>query len=408
MKSKNILPNYQVLRNIGMLLLALDPLLNWYAIPSPLGLGPTLILGFSAIVLLMGQVKVRALPSMYYLVAGYICVLWCLNHGMQLWTLLPPGGVLFFCYSLFLYAITSLFDLNALRRYMSWVVYISIPLFLIQYVLLHTTGEHICFVPNLTGQFTYEGWTYADLVSAHKYSSNPCSIFIEKSYMAYYLVTYLCIRFFASDTREKWLSPTNIVIMVTLLLLNSGSGIVGLAVLLGTKLYALYVTGNATRKVLVVFLMVPLISGTLYIFSRSEAGAALTERSTELSTEGTSGYARVMAGYAIYGSQDTYGKMFGSSREEAINNSEDSYNTRDRFYANGVQMILITLGAVGAIFWLLFYVSVFRRGDQLVRMSIIILLVLSLLEADYLNPYHLMLTVIPCALLYQTQYGKQL
>ena len=69
---------------------------------------------------------------------------------------------------------------------------------------------------------------------------------------------------------------------------------------------------------------------------------------------------------------------------------------RTIFYINGVQTILISLGYIGALVYLLFYVSLFRKVSLQSRMSIIMLLTMGLLESNYLNAYMMLFTIIPC------------
>lgn len=67
------------------------------------------------------------------------------------------------------------------------------------------------------------------------------------------------------------------------------------------------------------------------------------------------------------------------------------------FFANGVQTILLSLGYFGALFYLLFYASLFIKTNLASRMCIIVLLIMSLIESNYLNPFMMLLTIIPCA-----------
>ena len=67
------------------------------------------------------------------------------------------------------------------------------------------------------------------------------------------------------------------------------------------------------------------------------------------------------------------------------------------FYVNGVQSILLNLGYIGILLYFLFYANVFHKVGLTSRMCVVVLLVMSLLEANYLNSYMMLLTIIPCA-----------
>ena len=387
--------------SMSMFLLALYPILCWYEIPFPITLGTTLILAVAVVgVAVSGFRGVRMLPLTFYVLMVYVMVMWSYHRGMTVKSLLPPGGMSFFIFLVSLLGCVALFDLQALRRYRGRVVVISVPLFLIQFVVLHTTGEAFCLVPNLTGKFSYEDMTYAEVVKLHVSRDAPSSIFLEKSYMAYYLVTYLCLRLFSPDVRDKLMSPVNIILVLTLLLLRSGSGVLGLSVLFAVKVIQMLLSGSNKKRMHVLIFLIPVLVGASYVYLRSEIGTAMYERTSELDTKESSGYTRVVGGYVVYGMMPLQEQLFGTSRDEIVIFSDDKSISDDRFYVNGIQTILLTLGAVGFLLYLVFYGSVFRRGDMLVKMSIITLLLFSLLESDYLNPYHLLLTVIPCAMSY--------
>lgn len=388
-----------VLSNIAMAVLAFFPLLNWYSIPFPISLGAVLTLGVSIVGLLVPGFKVRMFPGLFYVLMFYIFVIWSYRQGMTVWSFLPPGGTTFFIFLISLGGGTALFNLKLLRRYMGIVVFVSVFLFWIQLVAIYTIGKSFCFVPNLTGKFIYEGLTYAEMVVFQK-NNSPCSIFLEKSYMAYYLVTYLCLRFFSPDLRELFLKPVNIILVLTLLVLNSGSGILGLAVLIAVKLFDIYYSSGRKRR-FVVPVVVLLLMGMIYVYIHSGLGSAMADRSQELHTEGTSGYDRVVSGYVVYGLLPHQEQLIGTTKDRAASFSDQGYINYERFYVNGIQMVLITTGAMGLLLYFMFYASLFRPGDILTRMSIITLLLFSLIESDYLNPYHLILTVIPCAIVYQ-------
>jgi len=389
-----------VLKVIAMVLLALYPLLNWYAISFPIPLGMALILGISVSGLVISGFRFEVFPLFFYMTILYVFFIWSYRRGFSLNSLLPPGGTLFFIFLISLGGCTSLFDLKVLRRVMGVVVAISIPLFWIQFISLHTVGEMYCFVPNLTGHFSYEDMTYAQLVANQKSLKSPCSIFLEKSYMGYYLAAYLCLRLYSSDIKDKYYSPQNIIICLTLLFLRSGSGILAMIVLMAVKMISEYSSSNNKRRFAMLLLMTPVLLLAAYSYVNTDIGSSVVDRTEEFHTEGASGYVRTVAGYVVYGAMPLQERIFGTTVDNVTAYSDFDYISSNRFYANGIQTILMTLGAVGLILYLLFYGFVFRRGDILVKMSIITLLLFSLIESDYLNPYHLLLTAIPCAIVY--------
>lgn len=289
------------------------------------------------------------------------------------------------------------FDLQILKKCMRWVVLISAALFWLQYILKITTGSQtFCFVPNLTGAFIYEEMSYAELAAHQIQAARPCSIFLEPSYMAYYYITFLALVLFDKDNEKNWLNKEVILIILSLVALQSGSGMVGLAILIIVKLFNLYWTASKKRRLLLVTLALPLLTGAVYLYVGSDIGQDMLSRFDEFSNEGTSGFTRVVGGFLMFNQLDSQEQMIGipDARDRF---GIETWDGRYVFFANGVQTILLSHGYLGAILYFFFYANLFRKVGLLSRMCIIVLLVMSLLESNYLNPYMMLLSVIPCA-----------
>ena len=385
------------LRMVSMMTLATLPLLAWYAIPLSIGLGFAIVLLLSAYTLFIRKSKINVLPSIFWLLFIYVSINWMYQNEFALWTLIPPGGWLFFIFVLALLWGVLTFDLDLLKKYMRYVVLISIALFWIQFSLKVTTGSQVfCFVPNLTGAFTYEGMSYSELAAHHLVGERPCSIFMEPSYMAHYLVTYLAIVWFSSKAKKKWLNKEILLIVISLIALKSGSGMVAFAVLTMVKIFSLFWSANIGRRLLLLFLLIPMLVFVINMYIGSETGQMMLSRSDEFSTEGSSGFTRVIGGYLMFDQLDLKEQMIG------ILDARDRFGLlRDDgrliFFANGIQTILLSLGYLGALFYLLFYASLFIKTSLDSRMCIIVLLIMSLIESNYLNPFMMLLTIIPCA-----------
>lgn len=385
------------LRTLSMLTLATLPLLAWYAIPLSIGLGFTIVLLLSIYTIFIRKFKVNVLPSVFWLLFIYVCLIWVYQHGFAIWTLIPPGGWLFFIFVLALVWGILTFDFAILKKYMRLVVLISIAFFWVQITLKVTTGTQMfCFVPNLTGSFTYEGMSYSELAAHQLAGDRPCSIFMEPSYMAHYLVTYLAVVWFGGETKGRWLNKELLLIIFSLIALKSGSGMVAFAVLVTVKILSIFWSANAGRRFLLIILLVPMFIIVVNIYMGSEIGQIMLSRSDEFSAEGTSGFTRVVGGYLMFDQLDFNEQMIGipdAPERFGILKSDGSLI----FFANGIQTILLSLGYLGALFFLIFYIVLFKKTSLASRMCIIILLVMSLIESNYLNPFMMLLTIIPCA-----------
>ena len=380
-----------------MAILATLPLTCWYAIPFPVSLGYALVLFFSAYTVVKNKFRVNVFPISFWFLFLYVYIMWIYNNNFHLWSLFPPGGWQFFLFILGIIGGVIYFDIKLLSKYMRWVVLISAVLFWIQFLLMLTTGsKQYCFVPNLTGAFTYEGMTYSQLIAHHLAGERPCSIFMEPSYMAYYYIVYLILIWFYGSRQYKWLSKEALFVCITLIALKSGSGIVGLAILIVIKMLYIFWISNVKRRFFLVLTIVPVILGAAYIYIGSEEGQKMLLRSNEFSTEGSSGYTRAVGGYLMFESLSPNEKLVGIT--DAVKRFSIVTNNGNLvFFANGVQTILLSLGFIGAILFLFYYLNLYCKVSLLYKVSIIILLVMGMSESCYLNSYMIMLTIIPSA-----------
>lgn len=385
------------INKLSMGVLATLPLLAWYKISFPVGLGYALILFLGIVVIVKNRFRINVVPLTFWLVFAFVCFMWMYNHDFSFWTLFPPGGWVFFIFVLAIIWGVFTFDIVLFKKYMRWIVIISGVLFWIQLVCVVTMGSpKFCFVPNLTGAFTYEDFSYADIVNKHMNGGIPCSIFLEKSYLAYYFLSYLSLIWFETNEKRKMFSKEIIFVIVTLIASRSGTALVGFSILFSVKVFSVFWAANIGRRILLVLLLIPMAVGGFYLYADTEMGQQMLNRTDELSSEGTSGYTRVVGGYMMFDQLSPGEKIIGipdaSERFGYISSSGALV-----FYANGIQAILLNLGYVGAIAYLLFYLNLFRKVNITSRMSIIVLFLMSLLEANYLNPYMMLLTIIPCA-----------
>lgn len=386
------------LRKLSMFVLATLPMLAWYKIPFPVGLGYALVLILSAYTIFIRKFLCNVFSPSFWCVFLYICFMWMYVNNFDLWSIIPPGGWLFFLFFLSLIWGVLNLDMRLLMKYMRWIVLLSALLFWIQIVLKYLTGSQMfCFVPNLSGAFTYEGLTYSELV-AHQLNDveRPCSIFLEPSYMAYYYITYLALCWFGPANKYKWVNKETALIIISLIVLQSGSGMLGLTVIVIAKFFSIIWNGNPGRIAFLVGITVPLLLGVAYLYLGTEIGQKMISRVDEFSTEGTSGFNRVVAGYLMFDQLDFTEKLVGIP--DASNRfGFETLDGKHVFYINGVQSILLSLGYIGAALYILFYVNLFRKVSVASRLCILVLLVMGLLESNYLNPYMMLLTIIPCS-----------
>lgn len=381
-----------------MFLLALFPLLHWYDIGLPLGLGDFLLLLVAILAIGMGRFQQKAYPKLFFLVWLYIAINWYHYNFYPDWKGILPGGIVFFIFALNVGVGITNFDINLLRKYMRWIVILAVVIFFFQFIVLHLNGKTFCFVPNLTGHFIYENYSYSELAAKHINGFKPCAFFIEKSYMAYYLVIYLCLELFQEKFKEFLFSKLSIIIIVTLVLLQSGSGVVGLTIPVVAKFLTYYWQKKKLRYI-ILLLSLLLFTFIFYLFVATDIGASMLSRQEELYTEGTSGFSRIMYGYMFYDNLDPIQKIIGTSVSNINNLTYLSYQD-SKFPLNGIQSPLIQLGTIGLLLWIIFYVSVFFKTNACGRICVLVFFIFSAIEVTYLGSYMTILTIIPCSILY--------
>ena len=392
-------------QKVSMAILAVLPLLAWYRIPFPVSLGYALVLFLGIYSIAKARFKINVLPPAFWIVFAYICFMWMYNHNFETWSIMPPGGWVFFMFFVALIWGIKNFNIVLLKKYMRYVVIISGILFWIQVICVITTGSaKFCFVPNLTGEFTYQDFTYADIVNKQLDGGNPSSIFLEKSYLAYYFLTYLSLIWFEAKEKTLTLTKEILFVIVTLIASRSGTALVGFTILFSIKLFTIFWSANIQRRMTLIFLTVPMIVGVIFLYVNSELGQQMLLRSGELSDEHSSGFVRVVGGYMMFDQLNPIEKIIGIP--DTRDRFGESIDGNIRFYVNGVQMILLTLGYVGLFLYLFFYIKIFRKVNATSKMSLIVLLIMGLLESNYLNPYMMLLTIIPCADYYTNKQIK--
>ena len=128
----------------------------------------------------------------------------------------------------------------------------------------------------------------------------PCSIFLEPSYMAYYYVSYLALIWFETNKQEKWLNKEGILIIFSprsfeVWFRNGRTGDS-----FAVKMFSIFWNANIIRRFIMIMLFVPLIIALIYMYVGSEMGREMLLRTEEFSTEGASGFTRVVGGYLMF------------------------------------------------------------------------------------------------------------
>lgn len=383
-------------QKMAMLILALFPILCYYPfITDLISLGSVLLVLLLLYILGTGEYKIKY-PKPFLCVWIFVSVASLLTASVFKATLLIPGGITFCMFALSLGVIVPVFNLHYLRKYVSIISYIAIILFIIQEATFYRTGSRMVFLlpfdPTL-----YGGLTYRELAAAHLDSSRSCAFFCETAYYAQYLLLSLSLELFAFTEQNKLYSKQSIILAIALLFSKSGCGVVGLATLYFIKFIS-YNKRLSISTVSVSFLFVGAIVYFLSGWLSAGSGDFIVERSSELNSETSSGYIRIMRGYLIFDELPTINKLIGMPISEAGELAEHrGLYEGSGFIANGLQTILILHGYIGFILWFTLFFLTYKETRLIGRASFFLLLALSLMESTYLSPTMLILLGVALA-----------
>lgn len=192
---------------------------------------------------------------------------------------------------------------------------------------------------------------------------------------------------------------------LTILLSQSGNGIIGLAVV--SAVYALYYVKKKNSKVLIITVPIACVmalSALLY-FAGTDMGQELSGRAVELqdsdnTSEQSSGFFRIYRGYFVYGEYNVIEMVTGINNfaliREKIRQCPFSFTfSENDMYFNTIQNYLIKTGLIGLFLYILFLWRQFKKSDYCSRSIILTLFVLSFMANIYLSYIMILYLLIP-------------
>lgn len=382
----------------GMLLLALFPILNYYASPLPFSWGEVLLLIYVFIRIAKKGINDSFLFPRNFVIYWAYCALSLivLSNSFNVKYLIP-GGISMFIWCLFLGILTKETNNKSLLQYFR-VIFIPIALlFVAQEITFYLFKERITFHLPISSMTAYYGdLSFEQLAKAYKFSDRSNSLFMEPAYFAEYLLLHLCLEFFGEEGRNKLFNKYIIAIVLILLLLRSGTGLIGLAFLGTLKLISYIKTQKSWKyRALTLVLLPALYIGVSYYVS-TEIGSGMLKRQNELTDQSGSSYDRIFRGLELYDAMPFHNKIIGidPSTFRETSNYYGVETLKEGMLFNGFQSVLITKGLIGLLLLFAVYVPIYRSSNILTKSSLGLLLLLSWIESVYLMPIMLILTLI--------------
>lgn len=281
-------------------------------------------------------------------------------------------------------------DGNYLILWYKRIGYVCLGFFFIQEALYYGMGLRISgifeFLPLSVAE---DAAGYYDKVMSWTRSA---SFYSEPSYLAQALFPLLCIELFDSnyDTKKKKYIKVAIIIFA-LLLLQSGTALLGLVAI---SLYYIIFLVKTTRSSLNIILIIISIILAMFVGSvyfRSSMGQSVLSRQDQLSlnaSSGQSGFIRIYRGYFVYDNYTMIEKIIGMFNGEVIQDKIKSSSVAGSFGVgdmsfNVIQNILLRTGIIGMIIILFYILSLWKNAPPICQAMIVVICVMSFIEALY-------------------------
>ena len=387
------------------LIFALYPILWIYKSPLPFVYGDLLLF----IIAIFGSIKYgfsikEHLPFLVLWI--YIAVTNIYNSlGSLSVTTFVPGGITFFIFAFSYIFLCDGLDIEQYKKYYKLIAVASIVFWGFQEFLFLTTGTRVSgLIPflDIAGDLTT-----SDLIAEQLDSERSSSFFRETAHFIQFLLPILCIDLFEKKNRDKWFSPFSLLLVFCMVFSRSGNALVGLSVVLLAK--TIYMLKKKKHFVVYLLFLIPILAAIIFYYITSEIGEGMMARADEFDNETASGYLRVIRGYLVFSALPQANQLFGTSMEmlesllsrmAVINVTGDT--TMD-LYFNGFQNLIIYDGLVGLVFYLFFYISVYRKTTYCGKVLIWLTLIMSLISNIYLT-YCMLICMVVSTI--ETKYNE--
>lgn len=378
--------SYTDFSKICMITLALYPVLSYYIAINEFTYADVL----SVLLLLIGIFKYGMFSTLHYrfptvfnVYWAYIAILSIATASAFKITYLIPGGITFFVWISQVALFACFFDFDKYKKYLNYLFYVVTVLFFIQYGLKLAGSFVPMFLP-LGDKTSYCGLSVSEVLLRQTGGTARCStIFPEPAYMGQFLALVLAVNAFCKENLNKFYDHVVAIVLVNIFLLGSGSGLlIGLVLMLVKAVYLIFASGQK-KYIFLLFLIAPILYYTINYYFLSQIGSYVLSRTSELSSDSSSGYLRMVSGYLYVGELDTSHFLFGADKSYI----EKLFNTGDKTFVNGIASYILFDGLIGTILVLLTFITTAWRKDFIVWSVVIMFIVLSAIEATYMREF---------------------
>lgn len=366
-------------------LVIIYPLLSVYGIP-PINLGMVCMFLLLSIIILTKHKISMKWPKYFWMFFSYMLL-------SRIFTVTELSFSSIFSLNLISFAILlgfscKYFDLlYGIRIYRIAVLYCSIFFFIQELMYLNFGSRLVGLLPFLP---LNTGFTTSEYIAMFRYNPRSASFFLEPAHFAQYIIPLLALELF-NTKKNKSTNYYTILITVVILFLRSGTGI--LVVALIWIIWGYYYMRNSIlyKKLLLIFLIIPVLAIGTYYYLNSKFGNELIERETEFTefTPTTSAYIRIIRGFELFSDFPTLDRYFGLNSPTKIKlfisrGKMSLIFPEDDLFFSCIQSILIYGGIIGMLLFLIHFNYLFRFNTIEGRMVAISFIGLSIIAPIYL------------------------
>lgn len=373
---------------IPMFLLAVFPILDYYYLgTSNFTFANVISILLFLYTLLNGEFSFKRVPKSYYIYWIYSALQIYLIAGIGGWSDYIPGGVKLAIFSLCLFCYATYFDINVLRKYMSWLFIVASILWFFQSAIWMFAHIKIStFLPLsdsiLTNHMTYKELTLWQNEVGGELIERFSSIFSEPSHFAQYALLLLAVELFIGENRNKLYTKFSVFIAAILILLQSGAGLIGMGFIAIIKFIYILLVTRQRKYYFYLALLIPMFVIGIQKYLNSQAGSYISERTEQLDytdeTATNSGFVRLYFGWYKYGELSPTQKMLGTSRDTIG-------EMREGGFFNGVTNVLCAQGLIGFFLLVSFYVKTCKKQEPYSSVASLYMLFISLIASTYLG-----------------------
>lgn len=340
--------------------------------------------------------KKRFTYPITYIVFWIYCALQVIFiGGASTWQDLLPGGIQLFIFSICIAAFCKFFNYNCLHKWIIYIWLVAVTLFLIQFLVFLKTGQRLSMFLPLGNNLSYENFTYSELVHHQQSitsSERFSSIFLEPSYFGQFTLLAMVFEWFSPQNKNKLFTPLLLFMGAIILVLQSGVGILGAAILAIIKLIYLIIISRQRKYIVYLIVLIPLFILGIQHYLETSAGQYMLSRTDQLqynrNSDLNSGFVRLYYGYIQFGNINFSEQFFGVSRVAA-----QAMRDKEGFY-NGISFFLCNNGFLGLFLFICFLVANTRKKNVNIIALTVLFIGISAIESTYLSALMMITCVV--------------